>query len=174
MKENLISELLHSKTIEDIILFQVNENYFKIPEKQEWIIDGGIEFTFADTHFTIGWNQEKAHFVYDNKPFKKVYLDSNFTILSEENNVLLDTLKGNQISNIEYIWKTFDVIQDYTMNVIKEKHIVGLKIHFNTHDYVIVSAINYELEKNKAPKNFRYSINNELLISLNAIPQILD
>ena len=49
----------------------------------------------------------------------------------------------------------------------------ALKIGFNTDDFLIISTINYDLEVNQAPKNFRYEIANELLISLNTIPQIL-
>jgi len=172
-KEENISKILMSSEIVAIKLFQVNENYFKIPNTQQWLIDGGIQFTFSDEYFTVGWNQDKAHFVYESKKFSEVYSDDNFTELSEESNTFSTVLKGNQITNIDYIWREFQVIEDYKMNIKKEQHIVALKVEFNTNDFLIISTINYNLEEHQAPKNFRYEIANDLLISLNTIPQIL-
>ena len=165
--EKQLNAVIKSHPLVDFKLFQVNENYFELPEKNQWIIDGGIELSFPYSVFSIGRNQDVDSFTFEKKKFEDIYSEDNFVELNSGNISRLKKLINIKISEIEYKWIEYDVIVDYTMATEKESRLVELKVKFESNDVIHLATVDYELEENDSPKDFSYDINGEILIALN-------
>jgi len=165
--EKHFSSTIKLSPLIDFKIFQVNERYFELPKKNQWIIDGGIELQFPSAVFCLGWSLDYDSFIFKNKKFEEIYTENNFIELNGGNINKLKKMIKNTIVEAKYKWIDYDVILDYTMATKKESRLVELIIKFKSNDIVQFSIVDYHLEENSSPKNFSYDINGELLIALN-------
>jgi len=166
--EKQLNSIIKSSPLLDFKLFQVNASHFEFPEKNQWIIDGGIELSFPYTVFCIGWSQDFDSFIFQKKKFKEIYTENNYVELNTGNINGLKKMIMNTIEKVEYKWIDYDVVLDYTMVTKKESRLVELKIKFESNDILHFATIDYELDENGSPNDYSYDINGELLIALNS------
>lgn len=170
IEESRLSKILKTSHVTTIKLFQVNDIFFQLSEGKQWIIDGGIEFEFSNgSHLSIGWNNDKEMFVFEEKLFDKLISNIEYVELSNNDINRLKLLENQSIIKVDYIWKEFDVYTDYTMNTTKEPYLVGIHMIFKSNDFLNISLIDYEIEENK-PRNYVYDVASHLLISYNTTP----
>ncbi len=156
---------LLSGPLKAVNLFQINNHYFRFPETDMWIIDGGIELVFAEGVCTIAWSSEYESFVFERKPFEEVYKHENFSQLSTEYNNTLTKLPGNKVENFHFVMIDVETVLDYTMRTQTENKLVELVLEFDNGTSMQIALVTYSMERNASPTDFMYDLHTHLLIS---------
>jgi len=156
----------------DFNVFQVNDSYFVLNDKNQWIVDAGIEFQFYKGYFTIGFSSDLEHISVQSVKFDKMYSDDNYVALDDIKSGKLKAFIGKKIEEATFKTLEFDEVIDYTMKTKKVSKLVEMILHFEGNQTLQIALVNYDLVENEAPKNFRYNIINDILISMNTIVKI--
>ena len=167
-----IESIAFSEALLEVNLYQVNDNFFELPDEGFWIIDAGIELKFLSGTISAAWSSELEHFVFDYKPVKEIYTGDNLCQLQNENILGLNKYVGKKIYDVKFKSLEFEYVPDYTMRIEKEEHFVELILEFEDNSQIQIAFVNYELQKNKAPRGFSFSIITELLIATKQIVEI--
>lgn len=163
-----IESILYSGKLEQIRLFQINENYFEFPEDQLWIIDGGIELSFPNGTLTIAWASEIDMFIFQTKKFELIYKDYNYIELDVTNSELLENLLYKNITNIKFHQTEMEYIIDYSMKTELQKTLVGVTLTFNNKNTLQLSTVGIDSLLKNAPLTFYYDLESYLLIALDS------
>ena len=167
---NFESIFLSSELI-DLKIFQVNDFYYH-EESENLFIFEGIEFKFNKGFFSIGFSSEYEYNMFQATPFTELYDNENEEEINIEETKKMSNLIGKKVVDVKFKTLDFNEIIDYTMKLEKTSKIVEVILHFENNETLQIATINYDYEKDKPPKNYRYDITGELLISLNNIVKI--
>jgi hypothetical protein len=169
---NNFEEIIKSSALIDFNVFQVNDSYFVLNDKNQWIVDAGIEFQFYKGYFTIGFSTDLEHISVQSVKFDKMYTDDNYVALDNVKSGKLKAFIGKKIEEVTFKTLEFDEVIDYTMKTKKVSKLVEILLHFEGNQTLQIALVNYDLLENEVPKNFRYNLSNDILISMNAIVKI--
>ena len=153
----------------DLKIFQVNQFYYQ-EKSQNLFIFEGIEFKFNKGYFSIGFSSEYEYNMFQATSFKELY-ENEFEINSEETKKF-SSLIGKNAVDLKFKTADFNEVVDYTMKLEKVSRIVEIILYFEHNETLQIATVNYDYEKDSPPKNYRYDITGELLISLNNIIKI--
>lgn len=167
---NFESIFLSSELI-DLKIFQVNDFYYH-EESENLFIFEGIEFKFNKGFFSIGFSSEYEYNMFQATPFTELYDNENEEEINIEETKKMSNLIGKKVVDVKFKTLDFNEVIDYTMKLEKVSKIVEVILHFENNETLQIATINYDYEKDKPPKNYRYDITGELLISLNNIVKI--
>ncbi len=155
----------------DLKIFQVNQFYYE-EKSQNLFIFEGIEFKFNKGYFAIGFSSEYEYNMFQATSFKELYENENEFEINSEETKKLSSLIGKNVVDVKFKSVDFNEVVDYTMKLEKVSRIVEVILHFENNETLQIATINYDYEKDSPPKNYRYDITGELLISLNNIIKI--
>lgn len=167
---NFESIFLSSELI-DLKIFQVNDFYYHEKSENLFIFEG-IEFKFNKGFFSIGFSSEYEYNLFQATPFTELYDNENEEEINIEETKKMSNLIGKKVVDVKFKTLDFNEVIDYTMKLEKVTKIVEVILHFENNETLQIATINYNYEKDKPPKNYRYDITGELLISLNNIVKI--
>lgn len=160
-----------SSHLMDLKIFQVNQFYYQEKSGNLFVFEG-IEMKFSKGFFSIGFSSEYEYNMFQATPFHELYEGENDREINTTETQKLSGLIGKKIIDVSFKTAEFNEVVDYTMKVEKVTKIVELLLTFETNETLQIATVNYEYEENKPPKNYRYDITGELLISLNHIIEI--
>jgi hypothetical protein len=150
----------------DLKIFQVKDFYYH-EESENLFIFEGIEFKFNKGFFSIGFSSEHEYNMFQATPFTELYDNENEEEINIEETKKLSNLIGKKVVEVKFKTLDFNEVIDYTMKLEKVSKIVEVILHFENNETLQIATINYDYEKDKPPKNYRYDVTGELLISLN-------
>ncbi len=171
-RQEILSRILKSGPLLQLAFYQVNENFFELPDDEFWIIDGGIELKFSGGVVSAAWDSSLDSYIIKNDSVKNIYNQDNIFQLETENIKNLTTFVGQKVIDVHFKSLEFEFIVDYTMRVEKEKRWVQLVIEFENKQHIQIAFIDYILEENKAPKDFSFDLSTDLLITTKKIIEI--
>ena len=160
-----------SSELIDLKIFQVNDFYYH-EESENLFIFEGIEFKFKKGFFSIGFSSEYEYNMFQATPFTELYDNENEEEINIEETKKLSNLIGKKVVDVKFKTLDFNEVIDYTMKLEKVSKIVEVILYFENNETLQIATINYDYEKDKPLKNYRYDITGELLISLNNIVKI--
>lgn len=160
-----------SSHLMDLKIFQVNQYYYQEKSGNLFIFEG-IEMKFSKGFFSIGFSSEYEYNTFQATPFHELYEGENDREINTTETQKLSGLIGKKIVDVSFKTTEFNEVVDYTMKVEKVTKIVEVLLTFETNETLQIATVNYDYEENKPPKNYRYDITGELLISLNHIIEI--
>lgn len=155
----------------DLKIFQINQFYYE-EKNQNLFIFEGIEFKFNKGYFSIGFSSENEYNMFQATSFKELYENENEFEINNEETIKLSNLIGKNIVDVKFKAIDFNEVVDYTMKLEKVSRIVEIILYFEDNQTLQIATVNYDFEKDTVPKNYRYDITGELLISLNNIQKI--
>jgi hypothetical protein len=167
--EKEIHRVLTSGTLLEVTLLQVNETYYDFSDQNYWILDCGIELKFPYETFSIGWSSEHDFFQFELKEIKELYTQDNVISLREGEIQTIKGLIGDKVVDSEFVWLEYDVVIDYTMKTQKEAILVEVRLKFESGRSLQISTIDYDLNEEEVPVNYRYYPNEGLLLSLDTL-----
>ena len=168
---NDFESIFLSSELIDLKIFQVNDFYYHEKSENLFIFEG-IEFKFNKGFFSIGFSSEYEYNLFQATPFTELYDNENEEEINIEETKKMSNLIGKKVVDVKFKTLDFNEVIDYTMKLEKVSKIVEVIIHFENNETLQIATINYNYEKDKPPKNYRYDITGELLISLNNIVKI--
>lgn len=168
---NDFESIFLSGELMDLKIFQVNDFYYHEKTENLFIFEG-IEFKFNKSFFSIGFSSEYEYNKFQATPFTELYNNENEEEINIEETHKLSSLIGKKVVDVKFKTLDFNEVIDYTMKLEKTSKIVEVILNFENNETLQIAIINYDYEKGKPPKNYRYDINGELLISLNNIVKI--
>ena len=171
IQKELIS-ICKSGKLQSLNIYNVNEYYFELNGKTQYIINGGIELHFPKGIICIGWSSDEDAFVFHIGKFETVYKRDNFVLLEQENGNHPQSLVGLDVQEVAFRTMDFDYVYDYTMQTKSEKLYVEMILKFGNNLLLQISLINYELQVDKAPANYSYDVSTELMLSVNNLIEI--
>lgn len=160
-----------SSYLMDLKIFQVNQLYYQEKSGNLFVFEG-IEMKFSKGFFSIGFSSEYEYNMFQATPFHELYEGENDREINTTETQKLSGLIGKKIVDVSFKTADFNEVVDYTMKVEKVTKIVEVLLTFETNETLQIATVNYDYEENKPPKNYRYDITGELLISLNHIIEI--
>lgn len=160
-----------SSHLMDLKIFQVNQYYYQEKSGNLFVFEG-IEMKFSKGFFSIGFSSEYEYNMFQATPFHELYEGENDREINTTETQKLSVLIGKKIVDVSFKTAEFNEVVDYTMKVEKVTRIVEVLLTFETNETLQIATVNYDYEENKPPKNYRYDITGELLISLNHIIEI--
>ena len=160
-----------SSHLMDLKIFQVNQYYYQEKSGNLFVFEG-IEMKFSKGFFSIGFSSEYEYNMFQATPFHELYEGENDREINTTETQRLSVLIGKKIVDVSFKTAEFNEVVDYTMKVEKVTKIVEVLLTFETNETLQIATVNYDYEENKPPKNYRYDITGELLISLNHIIEI--
>jgi len=169
--ENDLKSVLQSHPLSSITFYQINDNFFELTDEGFWIIDG-IELTFPNGTVSAAFSTELESYVLENKPFSEIYGNDNFYILENDNISGLKKYLGLNIVDVRFESMEFEYIVDYTMRTEKERRFVQMILEFQNKSIIQIAFVNYSLMEGKAPSDFSFDLQVELLVSTKKIMEI--
>lgn len=160
-----------SSHLMDLKIFQVNQYYYQEKSGNLFVFEG-IEMKFSKGFFSIGFSSEYEYNMFQATPFHELYEGENDREINTTETQRLSVLIGKKIVDVSFKTAEFNEVVDYTMKVEKVTRIVEVLLTFETNETLQIATVNYDYEENKPPKNYRYDITGEILISLNHIIEI--
>ena len=160
-----------SSHLMDLKIFQVNQLYYQEKSGNLFVFEG-IEMKFSKGFFSIGFSSENEYNMFQATTFHELYDYENEREINSVETQKLSGLIGKKIVDVSFKTAEFNEVVDYTMKVEKVTKIVEVLLTFETNETLQIATVNYDYEENKPPKNYRYDITGELLISLNQIIEI--
>jgi len=171
-KEEHFRQIINSGPLTEINFYQVNEAFFELPEDGYWLIDTGIELIFPSGAISAAWDSKLESYELKNDLVKNIYTQNKLFQLETENIKKLKKFVGLKVIEANFKTKEIEYIVDYTMRTEIENQIVELVLEFKNKLKIQIAFVNYRLEENKAPTDFSFSINTNILISTNKIMEI--
>ncbi len=169
MEDNyLISEfekILDSGQLESIRVFNVNNPYFELKQEGQLIVDAGIELNFLEGTFLLAWSTDKEMLSFGTLSFKSMYKMNNFHEVSE--NIDLGSFVGKKLKEYKIKSKKFEFIVDYTMKTVSEEKIVEVVLRFYDESVICLAMVDFDLDHNGVPSNYRYFPEGQILIRVN-------
>ncbi|MCB0479464.1 MAG: hypothetical protein KDC84_14950 [Crocinitomicaceae bacterium] len=172
--ETQIESILLSGPLQNIRVFQVNDDGHQNQEVGYFLVDGGIELQFPGGVFSACWKGEEELFAIEDDHFEKVYGQTNFFELHNSNTAKLDAFKGLKVVSHKIQKEEFEFIADFTMNTERAEKIVGVDLEFENERSLELAFVDYHLDKNGVPGEFWYDLTMELLIAVDLKVEIRD
>ncbi|MFN3916124.1 MAG: hypothetical protein ACK4K0_00155 [Flavobacteriales bacterium] len=95
---------LNGKTIKDVALYNVNENYFMFSPRLV-VIDGAVEIKFSDnSHIIIGFNESKQLIDATTESLEEMLGDLDYYEIEHEWNTIHRNLTNKAIANSNVRW----------------------------------------------------------------------
>lgn len=171
-KEQQLKQIIHSGPLAEINFYQVNEVFFELPEDGYWLIDAGIELIFPSGTISAAWSSELECYELKNDSLKNIYTEDNLFQLETDSIMDLNKFVGLKVIKANFKTKEIEYIVDYTMRTEIEHQFVELVLEFQNKLKIQIAFVNFFLEENKAPTDFAFSINTNVLISTKKIMEI--
>ncbi len=165
---NLRSVLINEKII-SIKIFQINDTYFHSHSEGKYIIDGGLELITSKGYFSVAFSNKYEQYIFDSLPFKNIYENDNYFELEEDEIAFIKSVLYKKVKDACLKTKDFDEIVDYTMKTEKITKLVEVFLTFEDNQNLQISLVNNFYEEKGEPKPHKYSVDEEVLISLNRI-----
>ena len=169
--ENELKSILQSGPLASITLHQVNDNFFELDDDGFWVIEG-IEFTFQKGIVSAAYSTKLESYVIESKPLTEIYEYDNGYILENENISKLTRYLGLNIIDVRFESLEFEFVVDYTMQTATEKRLVQMILEFQNTSIIQIAFVTYSLIEDRAPSNFSYDLQSELLVSTKNIIEI--
>uniref|UniRef100_UPI00404A1433 hypothetical protein n=2 Tax=Flavobacterium sp. TaxID=239 RepID=UPI00404A1433 len=159
-KAMFVNELILS-----VKVFQINDTFYDIKNKHEYMIDGGVEFHLPKGYLCFGFSSHFDQIVFNSEPFHKNYTHENEYELTPNEIPEIYNFLNKRITDVKFKIMEFDEILDYTMKTQKIKKPVELILKFENGEILQLSSINFDLGENSEPENYRYANDEEILIT---------
>ncbi len=157
--------MLLSEKILSIKVFQINDTFYDLKNKNQYIIDGGVEFNLPKGYLSFGFSSYFDQYVLNSEPFRKNYTHENEFELMPNEVPEIYNLVNKKIIDVNFKVKEFNEIIDYTMKNQKIKKPIEIVLKFENGEILQLSSINFDLGKNSEPENYIYSNDEEILIA---------
>ena len=157
--------MLLSEKILSIKVFQINDTFYDLKNKNEYLIDGGVEFNLPKGYLCFGFSSHFDQIILNSEPFHKNYTHENEYELTPNEIPEIFSFINKRIIDVNFKIKSFDEILDYTMKTQKIKKPVELLLKFENGEILQLSSINFDLGENSEPENYRYANDVEILIA---------
>lgn len=164
-----LKSVLQNKKIISIKIFQINDTYFHSQSEGKYIVDGGLELITSKGYFTVAFSSKYEQYIFDTVPFKNIYENDNYFELEEDEIASIKSVLYNKVEDVYLKTKDFDEIVDYTMKTEKNSKLVEVFLVFKNNQNLQISLVNNFYEEKGKPKPHNYSVDQEILISLNKI-----
>jgi len=157
--------LFLNEQILSIKVFQINDTFYDIKNKREYMIDGGIEFHLPKGYLCFGFSSYFDQYILNSEPFQKNYTHENEYELTPNEVPEIFNLINKKIIDVKIKCKEFHEIIDYTMQTQKIKKPIEIILKFENGEILQVSSVNFDLGENSEPENYVYSNEDEILIA---------
>jgi len=163
-KEQELSLNYSNQKIEYIKFWNISENYFAFEEQETMTLNGGFEISFESGKIlSLGWNEEMM--VYENYDVKyeSKFSNNESWQLSEEDNFLIENLKGKEIISISSKWTWYE---DFDSNV----KFIPLQIIFQLPDNknLMIATVEFKYDIiNDKIHDLRFDPEGKLVITMN-------
>lgn len=157
--------MLLSEKILSIKVFQINDTFYDLKNKKQYLIDGGVEFNLPKGYLCFGFSSNFDQFVLNSEPFQKNYTHENEYELEPNEVPEIYNLVNKKIIDVIIKVKKFDEILDYTMKTQKIKKPAEIILKFENGEMLQLSCINFDLNENSEPEKYIYSNEEEMLIA---------
>ena len=157
--------ILLSEKILSIKVFQINDTFYDLKNKSEYLIDGGVEFNLPKGYLCFGFSSFFDQFILNSEPFQKNYTHENEYELTPNEIPEIFNLINKKIIDVNIKFKEFNEIIDYTMKSQKIRKPIEIVLKFKNGEMLQLSSINFDLGENSAPQNYIYANDEEILIA---------
>lgn len=157
--------MLLSEKILSIKIFQINDTFYDLKNKNEYIIDGGVEFNLPKGYLSFGFSSYFDQYVLNSEQFRKNYTHENEYELTQNDIPEIYNFINKRIIDVNFKVNEFNEIIDYTMKTQKIKKPIEIVLKFENGEILQLSSINFDLGKNSEPENYFYSNDEEILIA---------
>lgn len=157
--------MLLSEKILSIKVFQINDTFYDLKNKNEYLIDGGVEINLPKGYLCFGFSSHFDQIVLNSEPFQKNYTHENEYELTPNEIPEIYSFINKRIIDVKFKIKQFDEILDYTMKTQKIKKPIEIVLKFENGEILQLASINFDLGKNSEPENYRYANDEEILIA---------
>ncbi len=154
-----------SEKILSIKVFQINDTFYNLKNKNQYLIDGGVEFNLPKGYLCFGFSSHFDEIVLNSEPFQKNYTHENEYELTSNEVPEIYAFINKKIINVNIKVKEFNEILDYTMKTQKIKKPIEIILKFENGEILQLSSINFDLGENSEPENYRYANDEEILIT---------
>lgn len=168
-QELKIKKHLMGKTIKDIELYNINEDYYVFDPERTLVIDGGIEFIFEDSSFCYGWDFANGGYDYSLEHKLELLLDeAPHYALEAKQLESISRLIGDKIQDVDFKW---DYYQDYDENgeLKEEKIFVPIELILTTvlSKTIQIALIGFRINKDSLELvDPKYDLEGEILFNL--------
>ena len=165
-----IKQHLIGKTISNIKLYNINDEYYAFYEESHWVFDGGIQFNLDDSIACWGYDYENEMFEFSFNKEITEYLDEiDYYQLETENIKGVSELQGAKIKDVVIKWEFYRNI-DENLEPFGEKIYVPIEIilYFDFNMTLQLALIDFEI--NEEPFKMVdpiYALEGEILYSFN-------
>lgn len=164
-----LKSILQNEKIISLKIFQINDTYFHSHSEGKYIIDGGVEFITSKGYFSVAFSSKYEQYIFDTLPFNIIYENDNYFELEEDEILFIKSVLHKKVKDACLKTKDFDEIVDYTMKTEKITKLVEVFLTFEDNQNLQISLVNNYYEEKGEPKLHMYSVDEEILISLNKI-----
>lgn len=158
-----------SEKILSIKVFQINDTFYDLKNKNQYMIDGGVEFKLPKGYLCFGFSSNFDQYILSTEPFQKNYTHNNEFELKPIEIPEIYNLINKKIIDVNFKVKEFNEVIDYTMKSQKIKKPIEMLLKFENDEILQLSSINFDFDKNYEPEKYVYSTENEILISFQEI-----
>lgn len=164
--------ILESGALISLELFNVNNTYIEVENKNLWLIDGGIQLSFPAGIIQIGWNADRQMVLGGFEDLKEQLSDLPFKTLSKGNIYRLHSLAGKKVVRSDIKWFTYEVWDDTADDFISAESPMEIILEFENNKTVQFAIVDYQLDSNEEPMDFTFENGAEILISFEKMVEI--
>lgn len=177
MDQIIISQLkakLVGRQLLGIDCYNINDNYFVYEEESLAIVDGGISLNFSDFRLALGWNSEREIHTITEESVLQLFANHDYYKISSNNFPFNESILGETVSSINTEWTWFKDFGEYMEPVGPRIYTLhGIVIYFEDGQTLQIATVNYDLQGEDFC-NFRFSVDGELMLSVNKVIDISD
>ena len=164
--------ILESGALISLELFNINDTYIEVENKNLWLIDGGIQLSFPGGIIQIGWNADRQMVLGGFEDFKEQQLDIPIKVLSKGNIYRLQNLASKKVIRSDIKWFSYDVWDDTVENFVSVESPMEIVLEFENNKTLQFAIVDYQLDSNEDPVDFNFENGTEILVSFQNIVEI--
>ncbi len=165
-----IKQQLIGKTLSNIKLYNINDDYYAFYQESHWVFDGGIQFNIDNSIACWGYDYEAEMFEFSiNKEITEHLAETNYYQIDSNNIKGVSELQGAKIKDVDIKWEFYQKI-DENFEPFGEKIYTPIEIilHFDLNMTLQLALIDFEIdEKPFRMINPTYHLEGEMFYSFN-------
>lgn len=166
-RQTPFEDIFFSGPLLDVELFQIHHSYFEIPGNHHWILDAGIQLTFAAGSLTFSWVTQEEMFQLNLGKFEDHLGQSEYKTLKKENIAKLNSLVGQTVKDADWIWAAIQIFDPEKEEFLEDQALLELFLSFSSGDTLQMAPITYQLTPEDDPINYSRHLDQEILIAIN-------
>lgn len=170
--EAKFKSLFQDQILKDIKFYNSKADFLDLGQKQQWVIQGGVEFIFEQNMISLGWNAEMHLYEMIEGDLDVLLGSMDVYDIEMDQQEEMGNLKGQKITEVSFNWNWYQKYND-DMELVEEKTYIPqeIRINFESGNSLQIATILFHL-KNGEITNPVFDPQGNILVALNQFIEI--